>query len=371
MLIYLLAIFSIYFIFLILLMLGWQEATSKDNKGIVKDEFVSVVVAIRNEEKSLPDLINTLSRQSYPFSKFEIILVDDHSTDQSRSIVSVLQLEYPTLDITLIQSTGTGKKNALTEGIRLAKGEIILTTDADCLLPPAWIEGMLKSFRSNSNLVVGMVKIKSDDTFFDSLQFLEFASVMGSGISFLGWGIPVMCNGASLAFRKRAFQDVSGYEGNFHISSGDDEFLLRKIEKKFPGTIEVISQADCVVRTHPIKSLAEFFQQRIRWAGKWKANDSMLARVLAVFVFTVQLSWLFMLVALVSSLRIELTILVVIKVLLEGIFLYRISKYMHEELHVTAFLGLQVLYPVYVIYTGLFSQFKKYQWKDREASFSR
>lgn len=371
MLIYLLLIFSIYFIFLILLLLGWQEAISHHGKGVVKDELVSVVVAVRNEEKTLPDLINTLSRQTYPSTRVEIILVDDHSTDQSLSIVSNLQRTYPSLTITLIKSTGIGKKRALTEGIRLANGEIILTTDADCLLPPAWILGMVKSFRSNTNMVVGMVKIKSDDTFFDSLQFLEFASVMGSGISLLGWGIPLMCNGASLAFRKRAFDTVHGYEGNFHISSGDDEFLLRKIEREFPGTIEVISEPDCVVRTHPMKTMTEFFQQRIRWAGKWKANDSQLARILALFIFMVQLSWLTMLVALATSLRVELTILVIIKMLLEGLFLWRISKYLHEHLHVPAFLALQVLYPVYVIYIGLVSQFRKYQWKNREASFSR
>jgi poly-beta-1,6-N-acetyl-D-glucosamine synthase len=371
MLIYLLAIFSVYFIFLILLILGWQEATTNYGKGTHKYELVSVVVAVRNEEGTLPDLISTLARQSYPHNHIEIILVDDHSTDQSSSIISNLQQTYSLLKITTTKCSGTGKKRALTEGIRMATGEIILTTDADCLLPPNWIQGMLKSFRSNTNMVVGMVKIKSDDTFLHSLQFLEFASIMGAGISFLGWRFPIMCNGASLAFRRSIFEEVDGYTGNFHISSGDDEFLMRKIEKKYPGTIEVISEPDCVVRTHPMETIAEFFQQRVRWAGKWKANDSFLARVIALFVLTAQISWLITLVSLVFSFRSELALIVIIKIMLEGFFLWRICKYFHEVLPKSAFFVLQVLYPLYVICIGTLSQFKKYNWKDREASFSR
>lgn len=371
MLIYLLTIFSVYFIFLILLILGWQEATSNYAKGTQKDDLVSVVVAVRNEETTIADLISTLARQSYPHEKIEIILIDDHSTDQSLAVIAKQQHKYPLLTITAITCSGMGKKRALTDGIRVATGEIIMTTDADCLLPPNWIQGMLKSFRSNTNMVVGMVKIKSDDTFLHSLQFLEFASIMGAGISFLGWRFPIMCNGASLAFRKNAFEDVGGYTGNFHISSGDDEFLMRKIEKKYPGTIEVISEPDCVVRTHPMKTLLEFFQQRVRWAGKWKANDSFLARLIALFVLTAQVSWLIMLISLVISFKTELAMIIIIKLILEGFFLWRICKHLHEELPKRAFLVLQVLYPVYVICIGTLSQFKKYSWKDREASFSR
>lgn len=371
MLIYLLAIFSVYFIFLILLILGWQEATTNYGKGLPKNELVSVVVAVRNEEGTLPDLINTFARQSYPHDKIEIILVDDHSTDQSHSMISELQRKYPMLAIKTATCSGTGKKRALTDGIRMATGEIILTTDADCLLPPNWVMGMLKSFRSNTNMVVGMVKIKSDDSFLHSLQFLEFASVMGAGISFLGWRFPIMCNGASLAFRKNIFEDVGGYTGNFHISSGDDEFLMRKIEKKYPGTIEVVSEPDCVVRTHAMHTVKEFFQQRIRWAGKWKANDSVLARIIALFVLTAQISWLIILVSLLISFKVELAMILFIKITLEGIFLWRICKYFHEVFPKSAFFVLQVLYPLYVICIGTLAQFKKYSWKDRESSFSR
>jgi len=371
MLIYLLAIFSVYFIFLILLILGWQEAVSDSDKDSTPDQFVSVVVAVRNEENTLPDLIRTLARQTHPHNNFEIILIDDHSTDQTAALISKLKHDYPFLAIRTRLGSGTGKKKALTDGIAMATGEIILTTDADCLLPANWIQGMLKSFRSNTNMVVGMVKIESNNKFFGTLQFLEFASVMGSGISFLGWRLPVMCNGASLAFRKKVWQTVNGYEGNFQIASGDDEFLMRKIEKKYPGTIELLSQQDCVVRTHPKKSMTEFIQQRLRWAGKWKLNDSPLTRFSAVFVLITQISWLILLILLIASTNDLWFVLVITKILLEVFFLWRICKYLQEDFPVVAFILLQVLYPLYVIYVGVLSQFKTSRWKDRESTLSR
>ncbi len=367
MLIYLLAIFSIYFIFLIFLILGWQEATASSGDASNANELVSVVVAVRNEADTLPDLIRTLARQTYSVNRFEIILIDDHSTDQTARVISTLQHTYSTMSFVTRLSSGTGKKSALTDGIQLAKGSIILTTDADCLLPETWIQRMVNSFRSNTNMVVGMVKIEAGSAFFGTLQFLEFASVMGSGISFLSWRLPIMCNGASLAFRKDVFINLHGYEGNSHIQSGDDEFLMRKIESKHPGTIEFLSHQDCVVRTHPQKSMGDFFQQRLRWAGKWKSNDSLLTRAVAVLVLITQIFWLIALSWVATSWNVELAALIFIKILLEAFFLSRICKHLNEDFPKRAFFLLQVLYPVYVICIGLLSQFKRSRWKDRAA----
>lgn len=371
MLIYLLLIFSLYFIFLILLTVGWYEAIGQPVDG-TESRFISIVVAVRNEEKSLPVLVASLATQQYDRNEFEVILVNDHSTDQTVATILNLQHKYPELKIVSITSSGIGKKRALTEGIELAKGDIILTTDADCKLPPDWISGMIISFRTTTSMVVGPVKIDPDFSFFSELQSLEFASVMGSGISLLAWQMPVMCNGANLAFRKKVFKAVNGYEGNFQIPSGDDEFLMRKIEQSFPGTIRFASCQDCVVATQPAISITQFFYQRLRWAGKWEANESIFAKSIAVFVLLVQISWLVMLGLLISKFKVsELVGLITIKLLLEGFFLWIVSRYLRLRFNILAFCVLQVVYPVYVIVTGISSRFKTYHWKDREVSSSR
>jgi len=371
MLIYLLIIFSLYFIFLILLTVGWYEAIGQ-SVDITENKFISIVVAVRNEEKTLPVLMASLAAQKYDMNQFEVILVNDHSTDQTSTLILDLQRKFPELKIITITSSGIGKKRALTEGIQLAKSEIILTTDADCKLPPNWILGMTKSFGTTTSMVVGAVTIEPDFSFFSELQALEFGSIMGSGISLLAWQMPVTCNGANLAFQKKAFENVNGYEGNFQISSGDDEFLMRKIEHSFPGTIRFASCQDCVVATQPANSIKQFFYQRLRWAGKWKANESVFAKSLAVFVFLVQISWLVMLGLLIFKFNVpELVGLITIKLVLEGLFLWVVSRYLKLRFHFLAFCVLQVVYPVYVIVTGISSRFITYHWKDREVTLSR
>ncbi len=371
MLIYLLLIFSLYFVFLILLTVGWYEAIGQ-SADATESRFISIVVAVRNEEKTLPVLMTSLATQQYDLNQFEVILVNDHSTDQTSTLLLDLQRKYPELKIKTTLSSGIGKKRALTEGIQLAKGEIIFTTDADCKLSPHWISGMMASFGTTTTMVVGAVKIEPDFTFFSELQALEFGSVMGSGISLLAWNAPVMCNGANLAFRKQVFETVHGYEGNFEIPSGDDEFLMRKIEHSFPGTIRFASRKECVVATQPAISIRQFYSQRLRWAGKWKANESIFAKSLAVFVLLVQISWLVMLALLISKFKVsDLVGLITIKLLLEGLFLRVVSGYLQLRFNILAFCVLQVVYPVYVIFTGISSRFITYRWKDREVSLSR
>ncbi len=329
------------------------------------ESFVSVVVAVRNEEATLPNLIQSLAKQTYLTGKFEIILVDDHSTDKTSQIISQLIKQYPELKISKISSEDVGKKRAITQGVEVAQGGIILTTDADCVTPPGWIEGMVNSFKENTQLVIGAVKIKTDQTFFSTLQAMEFSSVLGSGIALMGLGQATMCNGASLAFRKSAFQEVKGYEGNFQIPSGDDEFLMRKIDQRYTDGIEVVTQKDCVVETNSLNSFNEFVQQRLRWSGKWKANNSIFARALAVFILLVHVSWLILIGVAGMQASEKLFLLILIKIFLEFSFLLLVSNYLKQRFQMLAFIVLQIIYPVYVIYIGIASQVSTYKWKGR------
>lgn len=365
MLVYFILIFGLYFTVLIVLLVGWNKVhqpTSIEQKSL----FVSVIIPFRNEAMHLRALLDSLESQHYDRSNFEIIFVDDHSTDQSVFMLKEW-LQYTGLGMTIIPSSGSGKKRALATGVEMARGEIILNTDADCMLPPDWISGMVSSFNSHTQMVVGLVRI-APRNFFDRLQALEFVSVMGTGMAALNWRLPLMCNGASLAFRKNAYEAVQGYEGNFQIASGDDEFLMRKILARYPGSVHLVLDLNSVVVTAPAGSLKDFLHQRLRWASKWRVNDSGFARLVAIFMFGVQVSWLLLTSLALFNGSTPIFVLIFLKIVLEGLFLFTVCKGLKQPFDFMAFACLQIVYPFYVIFIGMFSQFLSFQWKDRSLS---
>ena len=360
------AVFVIYFLFLVLMMMGWgrllkSPLLQKTNHN----HLLSVIIPFRDEENTLPLLIETLKRQDYPQARFEVILIDDHSTDDSLKTVKQLINDIPNFKV--ITGSLTGKKNSISDAIEISSGEIIVNTDADCELPIAWLKSINTMFQGhNIKMVVGAVRIQQSDSFFAKLQALEFSSLIGSAGATLALGFPTMCNGANLSYRKETFVDVSGFEGNEHIASGDDEFLMRKVEKKFGAkSLKFLNDSDAVVITIPQPSIKDFFIQRIRWAGKWRHNSSLMTSLLAVFILIFQLSWLMA----IGSLFFQpwnntIPSLIIVKMILEGFFLFSVSRFMKQKFSLGVFLFLQLTYPLYIIAVGILSNFIQVSWKD-------
>lgn len=351
--------FTLYFILVIVLFVGWKKAVSQ-KPGAPSRLRATVVVAVRNEAQNIVRLLEDLKQQTYP--SYEVIVVDDHSEDNTADIVRRHE------NIRLVASAGTGKKAALTRGVQLAQGEVIITTDADCRVPAEWVATLLSHFEKNTvQMVFGGVAITGGD-YFSSLQSLEFASLIGSGAGTMALGVPTMCNGANLAFRKDAFETVGGYEGNLHIPSGDDEFLLRKIAHQYPGGIAFSGDERTVVTTASSPTLRDFIHQRIRWAGKWRHHQSFVSKMLALFVAAFQ-ALVFLLPLVVVMQRIDVRValgLWVGKAALEYFFLRHISQILRLSWNWPAFLSLQVLYPFYILSIGVFSNFHAFEWKGRK-----
>ena len=362
--IYFLVVLGFYFLFLLSLLVGLRISSSERHASSENNEFISVIVAMRNEKTNIGNLLRTLSQQSYPINNFEVIVVDDQSEDGSKQEAEAWLDRLPVLKILSLGEEKKGKKAALGLGIERARGEVIATTDADCLVPTEWLANINRSFHLEEiNMCIGAVALQNEDKFFSKLQSVEFVSVMATGISLAKLTKPTMCNGANLSFRKKAFEEVGGYSGNEHIASGDDEFLMRKISAKYSNSIHTMT--DSVVVTKPQASLADFVHQRLRWASKWKHNSSAFARLLAIFVFIFQLSWLTLIPLTVLSPSSFFVILLASKVLLELIVLSYTSRSLGMKFSLPAFAVLQLLYPVYVLYIGLFSQIENHQWKGR------
>lgn len=348
-------------------MSGWRRSHKISGKLEKSDCLVSVLVPVRNEETTITNLLLDIASQTY--AKYEVLVINDHSTDNTVQVVMDVLSKNTFLNskIKLLHCTeGSGKKAALTLGVQHATGEIIITTDADCRLANGWISSMAVHFSKNTQLVVGMVRL-SASTFFEKLQQLEFASLIGSGVATLAWNYPTMANGANFAFRQDAFIKVSGYSGNQQIPSGDDEFLLRKIKKYYPDSIRIAMQNQAVVESQPANNFREFLQQRLRWASKWSLHEGFFSKALAIVVFTVQLAFLVLpWLVLSGGMPWQIGLLMwLTKFFLEYLFIKPVTRELGVRFSWTAFLVLQFIYPYYVVSIALLANRRKYTWKGR------
>ena len=360
-----LLLFTSYAVVVLLLLKGWQKAKEQypvSNKDA--RQFLSVIIPVRNEEATIDRLLNDLIIQSYPKDKFEIIIVNDHSEDNTIQIVE--KKIGSSANLKIASNEGLGKKLAITTGVSLSSGEIIVTTDADCRVDMNWLETINNSFFNEKiKMVFGAVKIQIDDSLFSKLQAIEFSSLIGSGAATMAMGIPTMCNGANLAFRKDVFLEVNGYEGNTQIASGDDEFLMRKISRKYPDGIKFNNSQENIVITNPQPTLAEFIDQRLRWAGKWKYNKDGKSKLVALYIFIFHLSVLALpvLVILNYVTLYSLILFLLGKAILEFMFLWSVTTWLKVKWNWQAFILLQLIHSFYVVTIGVIANFAKPLWK--------
>ena len=359
-------IFLSYVLFVVLLISGWQKISSYSLPPVRHDHFMTVVIPVRNEEHTIAILLADLARQHYP--AFEVIVVDDHSVDNTAHVVK--SFVSSNSSFRFLTNREEGKKQALTFGIQEARGTVIVTTDGDCRVSDAWLELINHNFQEDRiAMAFGGVAINQGGNFFADVQAIEFSSLIGSGAAAWAWGYPIMCNGANLAFRKKVFEEVNGYADNISVASGDDEFLLRKVLAVYPKGLSFLSDANTVVRTQPSGSVKDLLRQRIRWAGKWRHNTSPYAKLLAVYIFLIQVIFLVAMVLLFSrdgQVRSVAIGILIVRFVMEAFFLHRVCSFLNVRWRWTAYIVLQVIYPLYVVGTGLFSNFIPVTWKNRK-----
>lgn len=264
--------------------IGWSRIkhykATKTNFGT----RVSVIVAYRNEEKNIENCLIQLCKQTITTKEYQIIAINDHSTDNSEKIVSNLTKTYPQL--LMLNSKEKGKKQALNEAIYNANGELIVTTDADCTVPNNWLKTIVSYWEDfKPKMLIGAVVINEKKGFFQKFQYLEFNSLIMSAAGACGINHPIMCNGANLAFCKKTYLSISDPYNNKYFS-GDDVFLLHNIKKIAPEKIHFIKSQDTLVKTNAKNTLRNFINQRERWVSKangYKDNDTKFTAFIVFF----------------------------------------------------------------------------------------
>lgn len=262
----------------------WTEA-----EPIAAQTFVTVLVPARNEAHTIQNCLNSLLQQSYPPELLEIIVIDDHSTDDTALVVQ----HYPQSSIRLLsladllsEPTHSYKKAAISAGVATARGTLIVTTDADCIAPPHWIRHMVQAYEQKAwQCIAGPVLLHQEQNALEKFQSLDFLGTMvitGAGIYS---GQLLMANGANFAYSKSAFEAVGGYTGISHKASGDDLFLLHKIAQQYPDQIGFLKQAGAAVQTQAMPNLRSFLRQRIRWGTKNASYTDHRVTLIAGLVF--------------------------------------------------------------------------------------
>ena len=357
---------SLYCLSILYLWLGWERIPIIANEDTKPS--VSVIVPIRNEVENILGLLVSLQNQLYS-GPLEIIIINDYSEDDSYEVVREFIADKASFKLYSLE-TYTGKKAAISEGIKLATGDIILTTDGDCVARPTWVEAMVNAFDESTQMVSGPVKFATGNSILSKMQSIEFASLIGSGAALIGWQKPLMANGANMGFRKSAFEAVGGFEGNTETASGDDVFLLHKIASYFPNSIAFAKQEDAIMQTVAQPTLKSFVNQRIRWASKWKGYNDVFTKLTAVLIFMLSLSLIafpFMVKFNSNSMFLWINLWVV-KSFFDFFFIRQVSNFLGQKIKILPFVILQIVYPFYVVFTALFSFQKSYVWKGRRVS---
>ncbi|HEX5653213.1 MAG TPA: glycosyltransferase, partial [Chitinophagaceae bacterium] len=263
------------------------------------------------------------------------------------------------------------KKKAIETGIDAATGELIVTTDADCLPPPGWLEKIV-AFKEEKNAVfiAAPVVIDCNNTVLEIFQAMDFMILQGITGAVVHEKKLSMCNGANLAYTREAFNKVGGFEGIDTIASGDDMLLMHKISRVYPDHVHYLKSTEAIVHTAPMKTWKEFFNQRIRWASKAaKYEDKRIFPVLLI-VYLFNLSFLVLFIAGFWEKQYWLWLLALWlgKTLVELPLLWSTARFFNKEWAIKWFFFFQPLHILYTILSGLLGQIGKYEWKGRRVS---
>lgn len=356
----------IYSILILFYRAGWRELRPYPQTSHEPSVKISVIIPARNEEENIGGLLSSLEKQTYSKHLFEVIVVDDHSTDNTAAIVN----NYPFIKLIRLEfdNINSYKKKAIETGIAAASGDLIVTTDADCIAQETWLR-TIAGFKENSNdvFIAAPVVMENDSTLLQTFQTLDFLALQGITAASAQKRIHNMCNGANLAYEKKGFFEVKGFAGIDHIASGDDMLLMQKFAQRFPKKISYLLSKDAIVTTKAPKTWKEFFSQRIRWASKaTNYNDiKIFSALFLVYFFNCTLLALFITGFWIHFLWLWLGVILILKTIIELIFIYPVAMFYNKQKLLRLFPVFQPMHILYTVIAGWLGVFGSFEWKGR------
>jgi cellulose synthase/poly-beta-1,6-N-acetylglucosamine synthase-like glycosyltransferase len=380
------------------------------NQPLTHSTKLSIIIPARNEEANIENCLQSILQNNYPTHLFEIIVVDDHSEDNTATIVK----KYAAQNVKLISlkdfvndKINSYKKKAIEVAIAQASGTLIITTDADCIVPTTWLQTIAAFYEEKKPAFIAAPVLI--DTSYPSLahthkenakgsdlghpstrsgegkgvrifQSLDFMTLQGITAAVVHKKQMTMCNGANMAYERAAFYEVGGFAGIDNIASGDDMLLMHKIYKQYPNRVLFLKSKEAIVKTAPVNSIKQFFNQRIRWASKADKYDD--KRILPVLILVYFFNCLMLVLPIIglfinaqcSMFNVQCSMLDVwlwmlfFKIVVEVFFLLPVASFFGKKSILWFFPLLQPFHICYTIIAGWLGKFGKYTWKERKVN---
>lgn len=270
----------------------------------------AVLIAMRNEQESIAACLQSLSNQNYPTDLYDVFVLNDGSADHSVDIAQTIISKQSNLHLVEIRKEKDGlkgKMNALSQALEQVEHEIILITDADCIVPPNWIRTHISYFSEDTGMVGGLTSLTPPAgmevtgykaSFFGEIQTLDWLYLQTIAAASSNAGKPITILGNNFGFRKKAYDETGGFK-KLGFSVTEDFLLMKTMLQKTNWKIRHTLDHESTIFSKPVKGLGAFLQQRRRWtrggrsARPWAyfiTGLSLLAHLIMVIIFILQ-SW--------------------------------------------------------------------------------
>jgi|GEM_PF-313982 len=368
-----------YAFYMIRILRAWDRAPKFDGMEVSEDDLpgVSVIVPVRNEAAYIEKNLEGILFQEYPKDRFEIIVIDDESTDNTLEIIKKFE-NHPNLKVLEMRTEKNKegihsqfKKGAIEAGILHAKFHSIIATDGDCVHRKYWLKSMAAGLRNNV-YITGPVKLSGNESLRDTFQVIDTMGLNAVTAMGINNGRFQMSNGANHGFTVSAFEAVGGFQDINENASGDDILLAEKMQKAFPGKLAYIKDPKAIVTSYTEKNWLDLYRQRLRWTTKSRNFNSRAIRytLILIWMFCASLILNFFVGWLISLVLFAIPFIAIqVKILFDLIYLEPIAKFFREEkrLDLWLFMKADLVHTFYVFIIGIMGRIKKnYRWKGRD-----
>lgn len=330
---------------------------------------ITVIIAARNEEGSILQCLDGIAGQDFPQEKTEVIVVNDHSLDKTAEVAEAF-LKSHFKNYRLIQLTGTdkGKKTAINRGIEASTFGIIVTCDADTYNHGRnWLRSISYNFeRNNCDILLSPVLIYCDNSFTAAFQALENLAINFLGQAMARKGLPIVCSGANLAYKKECYLTLQPYKNNLEIASGDDMFLLKAAYKSGMNVSPNLLEGS-IIYTY-FEAGGRSITQRLRWASKSLKIATTPILFTGLCLLSANLAGLYALALLfIDSRYLPFCLFtLIIKLLIDFLLLLLSSTMFGKKLNLVWFLPAFVFNLIYTPVISMLSVLVPTSWKGRK-----
>ncbi|MCL2327318.1 MAG: glycosyltransferase [Bacteroidetes bacterium] len=344
---------------------GWRKKQNVATE--IFQPTISIIIALRNEVQTIPTLIVSLNALHYPKHLIEILLVDDHSTDNSFAKLQELTHNNILYKILQCPLEVAGKKQALAWAVEQTNNEYILFTDADCELPSTWISAYVEQIaqHKSAHFFFGLVNHSVEKNFLQQWFTLDFLSLVAMQGGLAKVHKAFSCNAANMCISRQFAQNQ--YETNSAYSSGDDVFLLHKAKLIDKEAVVFVGSPKAMVTTNAPETVKQFIKQRIRWASKTGGYRDGWSLTVAAIVYATSFCVLSTIVVSLITNHYSLIIFAFgVKTLVDVLFFaFTLPTFQKQKLlpQVVVF---QVFYVLYIVLIPIFALCFPKSWKGRK-----